>query len=115
MRSIRKVHRSAIALPACSASDRRYFLGSAMGLGQVALASMLARDASGSTAIDQPPDGQPHFAPRAKNVIWLFMRGGVSHLESFDPKPALNQFAGKSISETPFADVQDQQKLKKVR
>ena len=41
------------------------------------------------------------LAPQAKSVIWLFMIGGVSHVESFDPKPALNQFAGKTIAETP--------------
>ena len=35
-----------------------------------------------------PPDGRPHFPPRVKNVIWLFMIGGTSHMESFDPKPA---------------------------
>ena len=56
-----------------------------------------------------------HFAPKAKSVIWLFMRGGVSHMESFDPKPALTKYAGKSINETPFADVQDPERLKKVR
>ena len=62
-----------------------------------------------------PPDGLPHFAPKAKSVIWLFMRGGVSHMESFDPKPALNKYAGQSIADTPFADVQSPEKLKKVR
>ncbi len=95
---------------------RRCFLQTGLGFGGLALWSMLQRDASAGT-LDGfvPPDGRPHFAPRAKNVIWLFMRGGVSHMESFDPKPALNQYAGKSISETPFADVQDPEKLKKVR
>ena len=53
----------------------------------------------------KPPDGRPHFTPKAKNVIWLFMIGGTSHLESFDPKPALNRYAGKTIAETPFADA----------
>ena len=53
----------------------------------------------------KPPDGRPHFAPKAKNVIWLFMIGGTSHVESFDPKPALNRYAGKTIAETPFADA----------
>jgi hypothetical protein len=52
-----------------------------------------------------PPDGRPHFAPKAKSVIWLFMIGGASHLESFDPKPALTKYAGKSIGETPYKDV----------
>ena len=43
------------------------------------------------------------------------MRGGVSHMESFDPKPMLTKYAGKSIGETPFKDVQSPEKLKKVR
>jgi len=41
------------------------------------------------------------LSPRVKSVIWLFMNGGVSHLESFDPKPELTKYAGKSIAETP--------------
>ena len=40
--------------------------------------------------------------PKAKSVIWLFMNGGVSHLETFDPKPELTKYAGKTIAETPF-------------
>ena len=60
-------------------------------------------------------NGNAQFAPRAKNVIWLFMRGGVSHMESFDPKPALTKFAGQSIPNSPFKNVQDPEKLKKVR
>ena len=43
------------------------------------------------------------------------MRGGVSHMESFDPKPALNRYAGKTISETPFAKVQSPGNLENVR
>ncbi|HWB11435.1 MAG TPA: DUF1501 domain-containing protein [Pirellulales bacterium] len=61
----------------------------------------------------QPPDGQPHFAPRAKSVVWLFMNGGMSHLESFDPKPEINKYAGKSILDTPYADTQSPEKLKR--
>jgi hypothetical protein len=52
-----------------------------------------------------PPTGQPHFPPRARSVIWIFLCGGLSHLESFDVKPALDRFAGKSIEDTPFAGV----------
>jgi hypothetical protein len=100
-----------------SLQHRRQFLSNtALGFGSIALASLLNQESrAGESAIWQPPDGQPHFAPRAKSVIWLFMRGGVSHMESFDPKPALNQYADKSIDETPFADVQDPERLKKVR
>ncbi len=71
------------------------------GFSGVALAAMLHRDSlarggdsdAGATAW-KPPDGRPHFAPKAKNVIWLFMIGGTSHVESFDPKPALSPVRG---------------------
>ncbi|MEM7559492.1 MAG: DUF1501 domain-containing protein [Planctomycetota bacterium] len=73
---------------------------------------MLQREA---LADSSKPSGLPDFAPKAKSVIWLFMRGGVSHMESFDPKPTLNKYAGKSIPETPFAKVQDPKLLDRVR
>ena len=92
--------------------NRRIFLAdSAMGFASLALGAMLHRDGYGNEDGWAPPNGQPHFAPKAKSVIWLFMNGGVSHMESFDPKPALTQYAGKSIAETPFADTQDPKKL----
>lgn len=72
---------------------------------------MLQRDGVSSEAAWVPPDGRPHFAPKAKSVIWLFMNGGMSHMESFDPKPMLTQYAGKTIAETPFADVQNPKRL----
>ncbi len=82
---------------------RREFLHRmGMGFGGLALSSMLHRDAVGS---GRPADTLAHFAPKAKSVIWLFMIGGTSHLESFDPKPALNKYAGKTIEETPFANI----------
>jgi hypothetical protein len=88
-----------------------------MGLGftGLALGAMLQRDGLASTAAWAPPDGKPHFAPKAKSVIWLFMNGGVSHMESFDPKPEISKYAGKSISATPYADVQNPEKLAKER
>lgn len=93
---------------------RRDFLsGSAWGLGGIALSSLLSREAKASGWV--PPDGKPHFHPKAKSVILLFMRGGVSHMESFDPKPELTRLAGKSIGETEYAHVQDPERLKKVR
>ncbi len=89
--------------------SRRTLLGSALGFGALAL--------NGIMAAEEPalPDGKPHFTPKAKRVIWLFMRGGVSHMESFDPKPALNKFAGKSIGETPYESVLDASKIRKLR
>jgi hypothetical protein len=91
---------------------RRAFLADmGMGFTGLALGAMLQREARGNTADWTPPNGQPHFAPKAKSVIWLFMNGGVSHVESFDPKPMLTKYAGKTIAETPFAEVQDPKKL----
>lgn len=96
---------------------RRDFLHRAgLGFGGMALGAMLSRDGFGAEAAMRGLlDGHPQFAPKAKSVIWLFMRGGVSHMESFDPKPALNQYAGKTIAETPYAAVLDPEKRKKVR
>ncbi len=82
-----------------------------MGFTGLALGAMLRRDAYANEREWAPPDGRPHFEPKAKSVIWLFMNGGVSHMESFDPKPALNRYAGKTIAQTPYADVQDPEKL----
>jgi len=91
---------------------RRTFLAD-LGLGftGLALGAMLHRDrlATAQSPTDhdwRPPDGNPHFKPKAKSVIWLFMNGGVSHMESFDPKPMLTKYAGKTIAETPFAEAQ---------
>src|SRR3954470_7323990 len=93
---------------------RRSFLANSFT--GMALAAMLHRDGySAPGAVWSPPDGKPHFPPRAKSVIWLFMNGGVSHLETFDPKPELDKFAGKSIGETPYKDVQNPEKLKLAR
>ncbi len=68
-----------------------------MGFTGLALGAMLAEDALGEV-----PDGKPHFPPRAKSVIWIFLSGGYSHVETFDPKPALNQYAGMTFDKTPF-------------
>jgi hypothetical protein len=92
---------------------RRAFLGTSFS--SLALSAILHRDGYGSPAGWAPPNGKPHFPPKAKSVIWLFMNGGVSHLETFDPKPELDKHAGKSIGETPFKDVQNPEKLKLAR
>ena len=84
-------------------------LQSALGFSALAVNGIMAAEQNAS------PDGRPHFAPKAKKVIWLFMRGGVSHMESFDPKPALDKYAGKSIGDTPYASVLDPAKIRKLR
>lgn len=95
-----------------SSSSRRTFLADlGMGFTGLALSAMLHQEGYGSDGHWTPPTGQPHFTPKAKSVIWLFMNGGVSHMESFDPKPMLTKYAGKTIAETPFADAQDPAKL----
>ena len=95
----------------CRGVTRRSFLAeTGMGFTGLALGAMMFRDGAaraGASESWQPPTGLPHFTPRAKSVIWIFLCGGVSHLESFDVKPELNKYAGKSIAETPYAKVLD--------
>ena len=70
--------------------SRRHFLHqAACGFGGVALAAMLGEESRAGSA--------PHFAPRAKRVIFLFMHGGVSHVDTFDPKPKLAEMDGKPL------------------
>src|SRR5437867_239631 len=90
--------------------SRRIFLAdTSMGLTGLALGSLLP---AAEPDVWTPPDGKPHFTPKAKRVIWLFMLGGVSHVESFDPKPALNKYAGKQLAETPYKDALDSPLIK---
>ena len=92
--------------------NRRAMLRTSIhGLAGVALSSLLSKEGYGNPEDWGAPTGNPHFAPKAKSVIWLFMNGGVSQVESFDPKPMLNKYAGKTIAETPFADVQNPDRL----
>ena len=94
-----------------SARRRGFLADVGLGFTGLALGALLDRDGRAGPAVWTPPDGRPHRPPRAKSVIWLFMNGGVSHLESFDPKPLVTKYAGKSIAETPYADVQSPEKL----
>lgn len=86
----------------CGRVKRRQFLADCgWGVTGLALGAMLQQDSAAAEHAESPPR-QPHFAPKAKSVIWFFMNGGTSHLESFDPKPALNKYAGMTIDESPF-------------
>ncbi len=97
--------------------DRRQLLqSSGYGLGWIALRQMLAEaspagkesaaQSSGLRVAQQSAESQltvpsgPHFTPRAKNVIFLFMSGGPSHLDLFDPKPTLNRLHGETVPRT---------------
>ena len=100
----------------CPGVTRRSFLAdTGMGFTGLALGAMLFREGvARAEPGPAPPDGKPHFAPKAKSVIWIFLCGGVSHVESFDPKPELNKYAGKSIDSTPYKDAINPEKLKNV-
>ena len=99
--------------PAARPTSRRRFLERAGGgLGMVALASLLKQDqllaqdaapaiAHHASRIANPLSPQPtHFAPRAKRVIFLFMSGGPSHVDLWEPKPELVRLAGQPIPES---------------
>ena len=75
----------------CGIRRRTFLADCGMGFTGLALGAIL--HGQGIT----PPDGKPHFTPKAKSVIWIFMLGGASHMETFDPKPELNKYAGKTI------------------
>jgi hypothetical protein len=73
-------------------SRRWFFEQCGVGLGAVALRTLLAESAQAAT--DPLAPKQPHFPAKAKNVIFLFMAGAPSHLELFDNKPELKKFDG---------------------
>ena len=81
-----------------SPSRRDMLLSAGLGFGGLALAHLLPSELTAAPLAPVRP--QPHLAPRAKSVIFLFMEGGPSHLDSFDPKPALDKFAGKPLPPT---------------
>ncbi len=85
-------------------ATRREFLRQAGGgFGGLALGCLLARDGFGTKALGGESPANPmlprpaHLRARAKSVIWLFMEGGPSHLDLFDPKPELDRLAGQPM------------------
>jgi hypothetical protein len=89
---------------------RRHFFGQCrIGLGGLALASLLADDRLAGAQQPAPVANPlaprpPHFAPKARNVIFLFMAGGPSQIDLFDPKPRLQQLDGQPIPESYIAN-----------
>ncbi|MEI6712619.1 MAG: DUF1501 domain-containing protein [Verrucomicrobiota bacterium] len=80
-------------------SRRDFLFQSGVGLGAVALQSLL--QPAHAAALTSPLQAKtPPKPARAKNVIFLFMEGGPSHMDLFDPKPLLNQLAGKPMPES---------------
>ena len=81
---------------------RDFLLRGGAGFGAMALTGMMAADTRITSrprpALPSPnAPRQPHFAPTAKRVIFLFMEGGPSHMDLFDPKPLLNELAGQTM------------------
>src|SRR3989454_3845748 len=87
-------------------TSRREFLQRAGGgLGALAFSYLLGLDglaarADRRPAVDPLAPRPPHFLPKARSVIWLFMEGGPSHIDLFDPKPALEKLAGQPMPES---------------
>src|SRR5437762_13618463 len=88
-------------------SRRDFLFEAGGGLSGVALAFLLNQDGllasekgcqAAAPGFNPFAPKKPHFAPRAKSVISLFMSGGVSHVDTFDPKPALEKYAGQPLS-----------------
>lgn len=83
-------------------SRRAFFRRGSLGLGTMALASLLRQE---TAAAAEPPRGlgvvNPlHFAPKAKRVIYLFQSGAPSHIDLFDPKPKLREMTGVDLPES---------------
>ena len=94
-----------------AARSRREFLQrSALGFGGVAASYLLQKDAvaAPAEALRNPfAARRPHFAAKGKSVIFLFMHGGPSPIDTFDPKPLLNKLSGQPRPKE-FGEVQRQ-------
>src|SRR5687768_2929131 len=78
-------------------SRRQFLARSGLGLGALGLSSLMGEAVAG-TALNSPlAPKKPHFAPKARHVIHLFMNGGPSQVDTFDPKPMLAKYAGKDL------------------
>src|SRR3954464_9558906 len=82
-------------------SRRDFLVRGGLGFGGLALADLISNAFAAEKTTTSPLAPKAgHFAARAKNVIFLFMEGGPSHLDLFDPKPLLNELAGKPLPES---------------
>ena len=94
-------------LLAMPTSRRAMLQASANGFGMLALQSLFTsrtraaspdENAKGSRSSIETAAPRPHFAPQVRNVIFCFMDGGVSHVDSFDPKPKLAEVDGQAFN-----------------
>src|SRR5688500_12854489 len=98
-----------------AATHRRRFLATAgMGFGALAAGAMLHRDGVvRAEEAHREADASRSPPAKAKSVIWIFLIGGMSQMESFDPKPELNKYADKTIEESPYKATLDSPYVKK--
>src|SRR5688572_27255512 len=81
---------------------RHFFRTSGLGIGSIALANLVSEQALPKhppATIDPLTPRSPHFAPRVKNIIYLFMCGGPSQVDLLDYKPKLDQWNGQPVPE----------------
>src|SRR5215472_10676213 len=84
-----------------AATRRDFFSRVGSGLAGIALSQMLHEDGlSAATSVDPMAPKKPDHPPTAKSIIWLFMEGGPSHVDLFDPKPKLQEMAGQPLPES---------------
>ncbi len=75
-------------------SRRKLLFNSYLGLGSLALADLLAAETTPGNPLAPK---KPHFPAKAKSIIFLFMEGGVSQMDTFEYKPMLEKYAGKQM------------------
>src|SRR4051812_15181470 len=78
-------------------SRRKFFRDCAGGIGTIALAQLLASEGRAAEPVSPLAPKLPHFTPKAKNVIFMFMEGAPSQMDLFDPKPELKRWNGKPL------------------
>src|SRR5262245_59928178 len=92
--------RLSIEAPMFLPSRRELLSRVGTGLGMLGLASLFADEAAAEDGPSPLAPKQPHFAPQAKRVIHFFCNGGPSHVDTFDPKPALAKHADQALPDT---------------
>src|ERR1700680_3380802 len=81
-------------------SRREFLLRSSFGFGWLALANLLSGESQAATIAPAPDPlapSPPHFPGKARSVVFLFMEGGPSHVDTFDPKPELTRYDGQPL------------------
>ena len=85
---------------------RSFFRQCAGGIGAIALAQLLEQEGFGATtAVNPLAPRPPHFPAKAKNVIFMFMEGGPSQIDLFDPKPGLQKWNGQPLPPSMTKDL----------